>query len=55
MNMANDEKLYGLDYVDDVVCLFESMEAVRRALNKLARVVARLGMCLTPSKCKVLF
>ncbi|CAH8647362.1 unnamed protein product [Dicrocoelium dendriticum] len=48
------ERLVDLDYADDIVLLFDNVEAAQSTLNSLSRVVPLFGMHFAPSKCKVL-
>lgn len=50
----NREKLHGLNYADDLMCLVESSEHVQRGLNILAKDVTSFGIYLPPLKCKML-
>lgn len=40
VELENEEKLHDLDYVDDIVWLFEPTEDVVRVLEKLVMAVA---------------
>jgi hypothetical protein len=47
-------KLLDLDYADDIVLLFDSIQAAQSTLDRLSEVVPSFGMRFAPHKCKVL-
>ena len=49
------EKLVNLEYVDDIVLLFENVQEAQSALDKLTEIVPSFGMRFAPSKCKAMF
>lgn len=50
--MSNREGTYDLDYADNLVFSFKSIEHVQFALDRLARSIVLLSMCFIPSKCQ---
>lgn len=53
VELANGEKLRDLSYAGPFGCLFEPMELVQRAADRLSRAVGPFSMCIALSKCKV--
>ena len=47
-------RVFDLEYADDIALLSDNTQAAQQALNRLAIEVSRYGMCFAPSKCKVL-
>ena len=54
VEIAQGDRICDLEYADDIVCLFESVDAAQAALNRLKESVLPYGMRFSPSKCKVL-
>lgn len=54
MNLLPGERLFDLEYVDDIALLCDDTQAMHSALNHLAISVCRHGMCIAPLKCKIL-
>lgn len=54
VKLANGENPYHLDHVDDLVYLFDCAAHAQRALDRLTKVVAPLGICVALSKREVL-
>ena len=53
VELVMNERLYDLEYTDDVVCLFNTAGNAQFALFRLVRAVTPFGMCFSPSKYKV--
>ena len=54
VDLLPGERLFDLEYADDIVLLCDSIQAAQITLNQLAISVCKYGMCFAPSKCKVL-
>nr|CAH8869570.1 unnamed protein product [Trichobilharzia regenti] len=53
VDLLPGDRLFDLEYADDIVLLCDSMQAAQIALNQVAISVCKYGMCFAPSKCKV--
>ena len=54
INVLEKGNSFDLEYVDDIVCSFDSFEEVQATLNELDMATGRYGLSFTPSKCKVM-
>ncbi|CAH8498493.1 unnamed protein product [Dicrocoelium dendriticum] len=48
------ERLFDLEYADDIALICDSSQTCQTALDRLALAVNRFGLCFAPSKYKVL-
>ncbi|VDP86071.1 unnamed protein product [Schistosoma mattheei] len=54
VNLLPGERLFDLEYADDIVLLCDNAQGMQSTLNQLAISVRYYGMCFAPSKCKVI-